>query len=309
MRAGSITAPIYRRSRGCDCPVCDGKSILPGINDLASRAPSLIKEWDWEKNSDATPETVALHTNRKYYWICQKCGHSWKASPNNRAAGKGCPNCAGQCVYPEINSLAAVNPQMIDQWDVEKNYPLTAWDVAAYDNRDYHWLCKNGHSFPASPANRTEGTDCPYCKGKLPVAGVNDFTKICPTAAAEWHPTKNKHHLPEHYLPNSHAEVWWQCEEGHEWQQMIYERANGSKCPYCQKRIPVAGESDLASQHAALSKRWNLAKNKKEPESYFPDSSVTVWWECENCHSFRAPIREMALRWRCPHCERKRTKR
>ena len=32
-------------------------------------------------------------------------------------------------------------------------------------------------------------------------------------------------------------------------------------------------------------------------------------WLCENGHSFQAPIREMALRWRCPHCERKRTKR
>lgn len=302
-------APIYRRSKGCGCPVCDGKKIVPGVNDLASRAPSLAKEWDWQKNTDATPETVALHTNRKYYWGCQRCGHSWKASPKNRASGKGCPNCAGQCVYPEINSFASVNPQMIDQWDIEKNYPLTAWKVTAYDNRDYHWVCKNGHSFSASPANRTKGTDCPYCKGKIPVIGVNDFAKICPTAAAEWHPTKNTHHLPEHFLPNSHEEVWWQCEEGHEWQQMIYERANGSKCPYCRKRIPVVGESDLASQQSELTKHWCFVKNKKGPESYFPDGSTTVWWECEAGHIFRAPIREMVLRWRCPHCERRRMKR
>ena len=230
------SAPIYRRSRGSGCPVCDGKSIIPGVNDLSSRAPYLAKEWNRQKNIDATPETVAMHDNRKYSWICCKCGHEWKASPNNRAAGKGCPKCAGHVVEPQINSIAAINPHMIDQWDIEKNYPLTAWDVATYDNRDYHWICINGHSFSASPANRTKGTRCPYCTGKLPVVGVNDFGTICSIVAKEWHPTKNKQNLPEHFLPNSHKEVWWQCKEGHEWTATIESRTRGSQCKECSKR-------------------------------------------------------------------------
>lgn len=84
---------------------------------------------------------------------------------------------------------------------------------------------------------------------------------------------------------------------------MIYERANGSKCPYCQKRKPIVGETDQATTHTELIKRWNFSKNKKGPESYFSDSSTSVWWECEVGHSFRFPIREEVLRWRCPYCE------
>ena len=185
---------------------------------------------------DATPETIALHDNRKYHWICRKCGHEWKASPNNHVARKGCPKCAGHCVDPEINSFAAVNPQLIDQWDVDKNFPLTAWEIAAYDNRDYYWICRNGHSFSGSPANRTKGTGCPYCKGKLPVVGVNDFGTICPAAGTEWHPTKNNTELPEQYLPNSHVEVWWQCKAGHEWKSSSESRTRGSQCKECSKR-------------------------------------------------------------------------
>lgn len=299
--------PIYRRSRGCNCPVCDGKRIIPGINDLATRAPQMAREWDAAKNVDITPDRVALHDNRKYYWLCSKCGHSWKASPNNRAYGKGCLKCAGQVVDPEINSFAAINSQMIDQWDTEKNYPLTAWDVAAYDNRDYYWECHNGHSWKASPANRTKGTGCPYCAGKYPVVGLNDFGTICPDVAKDWHPSKNGDLLPENFLPNSHEEVWWRCSESHEWKQMIYKRANGSKCPYCQERIPVMGETDLASRYPELAKRWDSGKNKKGPEEYFPDSTVPVYWKCEEGHSFRSPIREMVLRRRCPVCERQKT--
>ena len=78
-------------------------------------------------------------------------------------------------------------------------------------------------------------------------------------------------------------------------------------CPYCDEKLPVAGETDLATLHPDLIKWWDRSKNEKPPERYFPDSSVRAYWFCEDGHRFRAPIREMVLRWRCPHCERKRT--
>jgi hypothetical protein len=227
--------PIYRRSRGCGCSVCDGKRIVSGVNDLKYLAPNLAKEWDYSKN-EVEPNSVALHNHEKFYWLCSKCGHSWRTSPNNRASGKGCPKCSGHVVDPEINSLATMNPLLRNQWDNEKNAPLTAWDVAAYDNRNYYWICENGHSFPASPANRMKGTRCPYCTGKLPVVGVNDFATICPAAAVEWHPTENGDKHPEDYLPNSHDEVYWLCKEGHTWKTSIESRTRGSQCKECNGR-------------------------------------------------------------------------
>lgn len=368
--------PIYRRSRGCGCSVCDGKKIVPGENDLATRAPHLAQEWDYSGNEGVTPNQVALHSSAKFGWVCGICGHEWKATPKNRAAGRNCPKCAGCCVDPDINSIEAVNPHLAEQWDFQRNQPLTARNVAAYDNRDYFWNCDNGHSWKASPANRNKGTGCPYCNGKLPVVGINDFPTICPRVAMEWHPSKNSDLRPENYLSNSHEEIWWRCEAGHEWQQMIYERAKGSKCPYCsgrtaipgkndlrtlhpdltdewhpvrnkdlkptqclpnsgqevwwlckfghewrksirsrvqgctcpycQERLPVVGETDLATLCKNLVDYWDYKKNKKSPEECFPDSTTRVWWKCANGHSFRSPIREMALCWRCPKCERKR---
>lgn len=228
--------PIYRRSRGCGCSICDGKTIVAGVNDLATLAPHLALEWDHSRNKDIRPDQVALHSNTKYHWICSQCGHAWKASPNNRATGRGCPKCAGFCVDPEINSIAAVDPLLAEQWDFDHNAPLTPRDVSAYDNRDYFWTCSNGHSWQASPANRRKGTACPYCKGKLPVVGINDFGTICPAVAAQWHPSKNGDSLPQHFLPNSHENVWWKCEDGHEWKASIESRTRGARCPICCNR-------------------------------------------------------------------------
>lgn len=231
--------PIYRRSRGCGCSVCDGKKIVPGINDLTTRAPRLAKEWDYEGNKGTSPDQVALYSNSKYAWICDMCGHKWKATPSNRAAGRGCPKCAGCCVEPDLNSIEAGNPYLAEQWDVQRNHPLTVRDVAAYDNRDYFWLCDNGHSWEASPANRNKGTGCPYCNGKLPIVGVNDFATICPDVATEWHPTRNMGILPQDYLPNSHKAVWWMCGKNHEWKASLESRMRGAQCPICVKRRKV----------------------------------------------------------------------
>ena len=180
---------------------------------------------------------IPLHYNKRVWWKCPKCGHEWQTSPNNRVNNDtGCPACAHCTVDSNINSLDIVNPELAKQWDAEKNFPLTPKDVAAFDNRDYFWLCEHGHSWQASPANRTKGTKCPYCAGKKPIVGVNDLESVLPQIALEWHPTRNGDALPEHYLPNSHFEAWWQCASRHEWQKAIYERAYGSNCPVCNKR-------------------------------------------------------------------------
>lgn len=302
-------SPIYRRSRGCGCSVCDGKRVVPGVNDLATLAPKLSREWNYERNGDVTPEKVALHSNTRYHWKCQECGHSWFVSPNNRSKGTGCPKCAHFVVDPNVNSIAARNEALAKQWDMERNAPLTPWDVAAYDNRDYHWICEEGHSFIASPANRNNGTECPYCQHKKPIVGENDLATLYPRICRQWHPTKNGGKQPSDYLPQSHEMIHWQCEAGHEWEIEIYQRVNGNECPYCENRLPIAGETDLGTLHPELIKRWHPTRNRKSPDQYFPDSSVRVAWQCEFGHSFRAPIREMVNRWRCPKCERNRKRR
>ena len=38
---------------------------------------SLIKEWNWEKNSGLDPRKLNVKAKTKLWWICDK-GHSWQ---------------------------------------------------------------------------------------------------------------------------------------------------------------------------------------------------------------------------------------
>ena len=306
------TSPIYRRSRGCGCSVCDNKTVVQGVNDLATFAPELADEWCIEENKGVLPTQVALHSNNRYAWKCRECGHVWRASPNNRFSGKGtgCPACHHHCVVPNLTSLWAMHPILAEEWDAGKN-GKEANAVAAYDNRAYFWKCIHGHSWPASPANRMKGTSCPYCAGKLPVVGVNDLMTVCLHLGKEWHPTKNMGQVPADYLPQSHEPIWWQCENGHEWQAEIYARTRGSECPYCTGRLAIKGENDLKTTHPKLAEEWHPTKNiGKSPEDYMANSTEEIWWKCNKAHEWRKSICLRVGGSGCPECEnRKNVKR
>jgi DNA-directed RNA polymerase subunit RPC12/RpoP len=89
--------PVQMRTlKGCNCPICRGKRILKGFNDLQTLYPDIADEWDYEKNGELTPDSIFPKTNKKYWWKCKQ-GHSFEATPNYRTSrNKVCPYCSGR---------------------------------------------------------------------------------------------------------------------------------------------------------------------------------------------------------------------
>ena len=81
-------AVVASRSRGIGCPVCAGKAVWVGFNDLATLSPELAAKADgWD------PTTVTAWSNKKVGWKCD-LGHRWEARVAGRNIGFGCPSCA-----------------------------------------------------------------------------------------------------------------------------------------------------------------------------------------------------------------------
>ena len=82
------SAPVGDRVRGYACPTCKGRAVMAGFNDLVTTHPDLASEADgWD------PTTVSKGHVTKLPWVCAK-GHRWEQTPNNRARGVRCPECA-----------------------------------------------------------------------------------------------------------------------------------------------------------------------------------------------------------------------
>ena len=194
----------------------------------------LMLEWDWERNKDISPKEITVGSHRLAYWI-GTCGHHWEAQIKSRYYGRGCPVCSGKVVLAGVNDLLTTNPDLIEEWDYEKNAPFTPENILPGSHTVVWWKCKNGHTWQASPNHRTsKGRGCPHCCHNPKVLqGVTDLETIHPLVANEWHPTKNGDLLPNQVTANSSKRVWWKCPRGHEWKTAINHRANGSQCPDC----------------------------------------------------------------------------
>ena len=77
-----------RAQRDTGCPICSGRIVLVGFNDLKSLDPLLATQaYKWN------PETVTPHSNFKKMWKCTE-GHIWESVVSNRSNGRGCPSCS-----------------------------------------------------------------------------------------------------------------------------------------------------------------------------------------------------------------------
>lgn len=228
-------AIIKSRVSGCGCPVCAGRVLLSGENDLATLHPELSEQWHPRLNLPLSPRDVMSGTCRKVWWRCEK-GHEWQATVSSRVQGAGCPVCAGKTILPGENDLASRFPEIAAQWHECKNGRLGPQDVAPYSNRRAWWRCPLGHEYRAPISHRTmRGGGCPYCAGRQVLPGFNDLATLCPKVAAQWHPTLNAPVTPEMVTVGAHRKVWWQCEEGHIWKAVVYSRTGPAKCgcPVC----------------------------------------------------------------------------
>lgn len=233
-------AMVKSRVSGTGCPICNNRVVQKGENDLGTVHPELAAQWDHKKNGSLKPTDVTAGSRRRVWWICGK-GHEWQATvASRRSMGVGCPVCAGKMVVPGENDLLSAFPDIAGQWHTLKNGAVRPDRISPYSNRRVWWRCGLGHEWEAPVAARTaQNVGCPYCAGRVALAGFNDLATAVPAVAAQWHPSLNGTATPQEVLPGSHKKVWWQCSEGHAWKAVVYSRTGARKCgcPVCAGKV------------------------------------------------------------------------
>lgn len=201
----------------------------------------------------------------------------------------------------------ATKSSLLNEWDSDKNAPLTPHDISYGSKRKAWWRCEKGHSWEAVISSRTRGSRCPICAGRIAEAGVNDLATLYPQLMEEWAWEKNDGLRPETILPNSHKKAWWRCAEGHEWFSDIKIRTRGSGCPYCADRAIEPKGNSLAAAFPSLTEEWAYGLNGiLTPENVVPGSKRKVWWRCKKDHVWMAEICSRSRGSGCPYCAGKR---
>lgn len=278
-------------------------------NSLTFINPKLATEWHPIKNGKLSPDYVSAYSNKKVWWLCKR-GHEWKAVINSRKNGVGCPFCAGKKAIIGETDLYTKNPVLASQWRPDKNGALTPQDVTTSSNKCVWWICEKGHEWNAMVYDRTNGCGCPICSGHKVLVGYNDLATVNIQLASEWHPTKNGNLNPQDVTIGSDKKVWWQCENGHEWQAVISSRKSGYGCPYCAGQKVITGYNDLQTLNPTLAKQWHTTLNgDSKPFDFMPGSNKKAWWICDKGHIWEAVISSRNKGAGCMLCYRESRKK
>ena len=212
------------------------------------------------------------------------------------------------------SSVAAVFPDLVSEWDVEKNKGMTPDSFSANAHTKVWWKCKKGHSWQADISSRNRKLGCPYCAGQKTIAGENDLESWCkknnPQLLSEWDYVNNDL-KPFQLSKSSNKKVWWKCSEGHRWEAVIANRIHGTRCPICftgnetiRRKISLM-DWCRDNNHEQILSEWNYNKNGAiTPESVSKASHIIVWWKCSEGHEWKAQIKRRTYNHGCPYCSR-----
>ena len=242
---------MANRTGGRGCPQCSGRKVCKH-NSLATKAPLVAAQWDYEVN-DGTPGSVVAQSNQPVGWLCDVCGHKWSAPPDRRVSRKkaGCPECAHRMngkhriKQPSFaNSQEPRGEALLAEWDHERNAPQGnfPYNTTQGSDKQIFWLCHKcpagqQHSWATAPSNRTgrQLTGCPFCAGHS-ACKCNSLQALYPGIATEWDHAKNQGQ-PSEYTASSHHLAWWFSPKRGSWQQTINTRTKWQQGPARLKRI------------------------------------------------------------------------
>ena len=190
--AEDYISPSGHRLSRCNCHCDCGNDCIVNMSSLVTGStqscgciqnsrgllkdhPEYMKKYDFKKNASVDLENLSVTSNKKVWWKCEKCQNSWFAVVSSQTDLKkqhGCPYCSGRLITKGKNDLASQCPDMLCEWDYEKN-TIQPDEIHINSTQKVWWKCKEcGHSWCQTVANRVNNkSGCPKCNFE----NVNSF--------------------------------------------------------------------------------------------------------------------------------------
>ena len=279
---------VDRTSRGDKCPVCSGRKVLAGFNDLQSTHPDLAAQANgWN------PTSVTYGSGQSKEWKCSE-GHIWPATIASRTnMNSGCPFCSGNQVIKGENDLATTHPEIAAEL-----LELDPREFSFGSHQQAKWRCKEQHEYEMTIQARAKVLKCPICSGARVLAGFNDLKTTNPEVAEladGWDPTS--------LSSGSNKECNWICDKQHKWVAPVYSLTGmGTRCPICSGQQFEKGYNDLSTTYPQIANEafgW-------DPSEIGASSDKRLQWKCPLGHIYEAYVYNRTLRGdQCSICSGK----
>ena len=291
-------ATPHNRSKGTGCPICAGKIVVPGVNDLASQHPELLDQWDFKLNKNISPNQVYKNSNLKVWWKCPKCDYKWYGvTPRATREDTICPNCYSEFRISYSEKAVALYIKKIDNTIIENYKPsyLKGKELDIYIPNKKIAIEYDGVYYHKN-VKRDIDKDIICLNNKIKLYRIRELgcpdlnsSSICIKRTDDNSESLNvaiKTLINDIYDINADVDV--ERDNNHINQLINYNNISSS----------------LSEVHPELVKEWDYEKNNPlKPEHLKSSSGRKVWWICSKCgNSWSAVIASRSAGNGCPYC-------
>ena len=254
----SFDVALSNLSRGDWCPFCSNKRRCPPTtiqtcaqcwNKCFASHP---KAAQWSSRNKTLPRELALKSDRKCWFECEKCNHHFQATLDKVVEGRWCPFCYNKRRCPPStiqdcarcwNGTFASHPKA-KCWSNKRNEKHPC-EVALNYNKKVFFDCDVcHHTFSATPSHVNHGDWCPFCanKKRCPPETIDACTQCwrktfaSHAKAGSWSVSKNMK-APHQVALNDNRKYWFNCDVCHHLFDMAPNVVNfGNWCPFCKHK-------------------------------------------------------------------------
>jgi very-short-patch-repair endonuclease/DNA-directed RNA polymerase subunit RPC12/RpoP len=287
---------------GCWCPYCSNKICENNECQMCYKKSfaSYEKSSFWSSKNEKKPRDVSKSSNKKYWFNCSECKHSFDIVLGNVIKGHWCPYCSNQKLCENecetcYNKSFASHEKSSYWCNKNENKPR---DIFKSTAKKYWFDCHIcNHDFEVSLNHVTTGHWCPYCSSKKLCKSDDCETCFNKSFASNekaifW--SEKNEYKPRDVFKSSNTTYWLICNCcNHEFDIKLNEIVRGGWCSYCSNPPKKLCKSDdcetcfnksLASNEK--SKYWS-SKNECKPRDVFKSSHNKYIFDCNKCkHEF-----------------------
>jgi very-short-patch-repair endonuclease len=255
-----------------DCDLCFEKSFV---------SHEKSKFWNYELNNNLNPRNIFKNCNKKHWFKCEICNHSFNTSLNKiNGSNRWCSYCSNHrlcnnedCKMCLEKSFKA-NPKS-KFWNCELNNNLNPRTIFKNSHNKYYFNCEIcNHSFNASLGHINEGTWCLYCANKK-LCKNNDcchcFEKSFKAnpKSKYWNFELNNDINPRDVFKGSQKKYYFNCEIcKHSFQQRLGDTNKGRWCPICKNKTEKIVYEFLLENNFKIIKEAKFDWCKNEETDY-----------------------------------------
>lgn len=303
---GSRTGGKSGRASGC--PYCSFpvRKILVGFNDFETKCKEnnkeyLLSEWNYERNIDISPQSVAYKSGKRVWWKCIK-GHEWQTTIVDRVFGNNCPICSRiGTSFPE----QAIAYYLGQEFNIIQRYRINGKELDIYLEDYKIGIEYDGLRFHSSLISdkREEEKDAFFNSLGISVFRIKEnINSTYVTDNTVFYIKKNRLYLEDSFNLSL---------------SKLFDLIGKKIGKEINLDINIIRDELLIREHYTLDLKnhsvaimypylvseWDIEKNNGlTPDMFSASAHTKVWWKCSNGHNWKATIASRNKKLGCPYC-------